>query len=164
MCTFFGNVLSLFELQVTEMQLEVASTDSQNLLSHRIKMFRDGLRIKLDPKLEQYFRDFFLAGHLSVGRPAIPVCPGLRVGPGNGSFRNARLGGLATLSLCLCPWRSYWSRFSHRVSEMARSSFSCLVLTAVTSGVKGSLFPESFSNSSGESSGLLGWVQILIPK
>lgn len=43
MCTFFGNVLSLFELQVTEMQLEVASTDIQNLLSHRIKMFRDGL-------------------------------------------------------------------------------------------------------------------------
>lgn len=85
----------------------------QNLLSHGIKMFKDGLQIKLDQKLQQNIQDSFLPGHLSVGRPAIPVCPGLRAGPGTGSFsaktRNVpgRLGQLVTLSLCLCPWRSH---------------------------------------------------------
>lgn len=47
---------------------------------------------------------------------------------------------------------------------MARSSSSCLVLTAGISRGKESLFPDSFSDSLGESSGLIGWVQIPTPK
>lgn len=65
--------------------------------------------MKLDQRLEQYIQGFFLPGCLSVGRPTIPVCPGLRVGPGNGPLsaktRNipgklGRLGHSSSLPLC----------------------------------------------------------------
>lgn len=81
------------------MQLEVASNRHQSLLSHRIKMFEDGLQIKLDPKLEQHFSGLFLGRSSLCGEASHPCLPGSEGGSGNGSFRNVRLGEVATASL-----------------------------------------------------------------